>query len=250
MINIGLQLYTIRDECEKDFMSAIKKVAAIGYKGLEFAGYYGISAQVLRKVMDDLQLKAVNTHVSLRRMESDFDEEVEYAKILGMDTITIPYLELDDRMDRDSLLKTAESIAIIDQKCRDNGIQLCYHNHDFEFEKINGEYVLDILINKAKHLKLELDTFWTSYAGLDTVLYMQKKSSRLIYVHLKDMIKDEKPIFAEIGEGCLDIKSYLKTAIECGVEWVFVEQDVCTTQSIECVKKSFDNLRNLWPLCE
>lgn len=260
MINIGLQLYTIRDECEKDFIGAIKKVASIGYKGLEFAGYYGMDAKELRKIIDDLGVKAVNAHVALASMEKDLDSEIEYAKTLGMKTITVPWLPPEDRKDKDAFLRVSESVFALDEKCLKNEIQLCYHNHDFEFKKIDNEYVLDIFMKNAKNLKLELDTFWSSYAGINTVEYMNKYSSRLQYIHLKDMSKDAKsileskekdtpvytlPVFAEVGEGYLDIKSFIKTAVGLGVEWAFVEQDICKSSSIESVKKSFDNLTKM-----
>ncbi|HEY5586164.1 MAG TPA: sugar phosphate isomerase/epimerase [Ruminiclostridium sp.] len=245
MINIGLQMYTVRDECEKDFLGTIEKVATIGYKGLEFCGYYGIEATELRKYIDKLGLKALSAHVALTDMQENLEKEIEYAKILGMKTIALPWLPEEYRKDSDAYLKTSELVRVLDEKCSKAGIQLCYHNHDFEFEKIGEEYVLDVFLNKATNLKLELDTFWTSFVGIDTLEYMKKNASRLQYIHLKDMIKGEKPEFAEVGEGCLNIRSFIKAAVELGVEWAFVEQDRCLRPSIESVKISYDNIKRM-----
>ena len=245
MINIGLQLYTVRDECEKDFLGTLKKVAEIGYKGLEFCGYYGIKATELREYIDKLGLKALCAHVSLSDMLENFDREIEYAKILGMKTISLPWLPEEYRTDSAAYLKTAVVLGLLEEKCSAVGIQLCYHNHDFEFETIDNKYVLDVFIDKVPNLMLELDTFWTSYVGLDTLEYMKKNSSKLQFVHLKDMIKGDKPEFAEVGEGCLDIASYVKTAAELGVEWAFVEQDRCRRPSLESVKISYENLQRM-----
>ena len=245
MINIGLQLYTVRDECEKDFIGTIKKVTDIGYKGLEFAGYYGMDAKELRKIIDDMGAVAVNAHVSILKMENDLDAEIEYANILGMKTITIPAQPKEIRNDVKALLEASKVISAFDERCLKSGIQLCYHNHDFEFAKVENEYILDIYMKNAKSLRMELDTFWCSYVGMNTVEYMKKNAQRLQYIHLKDMIKDSKPVFAEVGEGCLDINSFIKTAIELGVEWAFVEQDICMKKSLESVKISMENLKKM-----
>lgn len=245
MINIGLQMYTVRDECEKDFFGTLKKVANIGYTGLEFCGYYGTAAAEIRKHIDELGMKAVSAHVALSAMQEDLDREIEYAKILGMKTIVVPWLPEEYRKDSEAYLRTSELIKGLDDKCSREGIQLCYHNHDFEFEKIGNEYILDLFLKMAVNLKLELDTFWTYFVGIDTLEYMRKNSSRLQYIHLKDMIKGEKLQFAEVGEGCLNIASFVDTAVELGVEWAFVEQDSCRRPSIESVKISFDNLKGM-----
>lgn len=245
MMNIGLQMYTVRNECEKDFFGTLEKVADIGYKGLEFCGYYGTAASELRRSIDDLGLKAVSAHVSLSAMQEDLDKEIEYAKILGMNAIVVPWLPDEYRKDSEAYLRTSGLIKELDEKCSREGIQLCYHNHDFEFKKIDSEYYLDLFLKKAVNLKLELDTFWTSFVEIDTLEYMKKNSSRLQFIHLKDMIKGEKPQFAEVGEGCLNIVSFINTAVELGVEWAFVEQDFCSRPSIESVKISFDNIKRM-----
>lgn len=245
MINIGLQLYTVRDECEKDFKETIKKVATIGYKGLEFAGYYGMDAGELKHILDDLGIKAVSAHVPLSNLKKSLEAEIEYVNTLGMKAITLPWLPEENTKDEDAFLRTSELISVLDEKCVQHGIQLCYHNHDFEFHKIKDEYILDIFLKNAKNLKLELDTFWISYAGIDTIEYMSNHASRLHFIHLKDMIKDEKPIFAEVGEGSLDIGSFIKLAVKFGVEWAFVEQDICKRQSLESARISFENIKKM-----
>lgn len=218
MINMGLQLYTVREECEKNFLATLEKAAAIGFKGLEFCGYYGIEAAELRKFIDKMGLKALCAHVMLNDMQHNFDKVIEYAKVLGMKTISLPGIPEECRKDKTALKKTAELIGILAEKFSKEGIQLCYHNHDFEFDKINNEYILDSFLNSAPKLKLELDTFWTSFAGIDALAYMKKHSSRIQYIHLKDMKKDDKHQFAEVGEGCFDISSFIKTAVGLGVE--------------------------------
>lgn len=245
MLKIGLQLYSVREFCEKDFIGTIKKVSDMGYQGLEFAGYYGMKAKELRKVVDDLGIRAVNAHVPLESLEKNLEAEIEFAKTLGMSTITVPWLPPEMRKNDNDFLKVMEVIYDINEKCKLNNIELCYHNHDFEFARIGGEYILDMYLRKVDGLKMELDTFWSSYSNVNTIEYMKENSSLLKYIHLKDMIKDTKPNFAEIGEGCLDIKAYAETGEKLGVEWAFVEQDICSRPSIESVEISIDNLRKM-----
>lgn len=245
MINVGLQLFSVRDACEKDFIGTIEKVAGIGYKGLEFAGYFGIDALELRRVLDRLDIVAVNSHVSVQRLTDNMDAEIEYARILGMKTITIPALPKDIRKNIPALLEMSQLFPGFAEKCRQNGLQLCYHNHDFEFAKVENEYLLDIFLNATKGMRLELDTFWSEYAGLDTKAFMRQHADRLEYIHLKDMIRGSEPHFAEVGEGCLDIRSFVRTAVDLGVTWAIVEQDTCAGDSLACVKTSLDNLKKM-----
>jgi len=244
-MNIGLALYTVKDECEKDFKATIKRVAKIGYKGLEFAGFYGMDARELKKLTKDLGIKAVNAHISLENMEKNFRENIEYSKALGIESITIPWLSEEKRSDRDVYLRTCELIIKLSDKCSKAGIQLCYHNHDFEFIKINGDYMLDILFKNSINLKMELDTFWSSYAGINTVEYMKKNAAKLHYIHLKDMAKNTKPLFTEVGEGCLDIRSFIHTAKNLGIEWAFIEQDICKRNPFDSIKLSLKNVKKI-----
>lgn len=245
MLKIGLQLYSVRDFCEKDFPGTIKKVSDIGYQGLEFAGYHGMKAKELKKVIDGLGIRAVNSHVPLDSLKNNLEGEIEFAKTLGMDTISVPWLPPEMRKNDNDFLEVMELIHDINEKCKLYNIQLCYHNHDFEFAKIDNEYILDMYMRRVSGLKMELDTFWSSYSNVDTIEYMKKNAALLKYIHLKDMIKDTKPNFAEVGEGCLDIKAFAETGEKLGVEWAFVEQDVCSRPSIESVEISFNNLRKM-----
>jgi len=245
IMNIGLQLYTVRDKCEKDFKATIKKVAEIGYEGIEFAGYYGMDAKELSKLTEDLGIKAVSAHISLEEFEKNFKKEVEYAQILGLESITISSVSEERRSDRDIWLKTCQLIAKLSDMCLKAGIQLCYHNHNFEFLKIDGEYMLDILFNNSINLKMELDTFWSAYVGINTVEYMKKNAAKLHYIHLKDMVKDTKSVQTEVGEGYLDIGSFFHTANDCGIRWAFVEQGICTRDSLDSAKLSFENLKKI-----
>ncbi|MCM8901724.1 sugar phosphate isomerase/epimerase [Caldicoprobacter algeriensis] len=244
---IALQLYTLRSEAEKDFIGTLKKVAELGYKGVEFAGYGGLPADELRDALREFNLVPVNSHVAIERLEKDLDGEISYALGIGLKDITVPYLAENRRNSKEAWIAVARQLQDMGKRIKEAGLNLHYHNHAFEFQKFDGKYGLDILIDNtdADVVKLEVDTFWVQYAGVDPVDYLKGLSGRVTMVHLKDMIKGQEPPFAEVGEGCIDIAGIIRISREIGVQWGIVEQDVCQRPPLESVKLSIDNLRNM-----
>lgn len=244
---IALQLYTLRSETEKDFIGTLKKVAELGYQGVEFAGYGGLPADELRDALREFNLVPVNSHVAIEKLEKDLDAEISYALGIGLKDITVPYLAENRRNSKEAWIAVAKQLQDLGRRIKEAGLNLHYHNHAFEFERFDGKYGLDILIDNtdADVVKLEVDTFWVQYAGVDPVDYLKGLSGRVTMVHLKDMVKGQEPPFAEVGEGCIDIAGIIKVSKEIGVQWGIVEQDVCQRPPLESVKLSIDNLRKM-----
>lgn len=242
-IPIALQLYTLREETQKDFIGTLEKVAEIGYEGVEFAGYGGLKASELRKTLDKLGLKAAGSHVGIELLKNNLEEVIDYNLEIGNKYIVCPWNEYKSRED---YIETAKLFNKIGEKCREKGLEFCYHNHNHEFEIYDGEYGLDILYkNTDKDLvKAEIDAYWVTYAGVDPVEYLKKFSNRLPLIHLKDMDKEDRS-FTEIGNGIINFKEVIKIAKENGVKWLIVEQDVCKRPPIESVKISFENLKKI-----
>ena len=190
-LQIALQLYTIRDETARDFTAALGKVAGLGYKGVEFFDYGGIASSELRNILMNLDLKAVNTHISLERMEANADKEIKYASELGLKDLTIPRLPEDRRRSREDYIKFADTLEAIGARCSKEGIRLHFHNHYYEFDLFGDSRGMDIILENtsAVNLSIELDTFWVEYAGIDPVEYLKKNAARIEMIHLKDMIK-------------------------------------------------------------
>ncbi|MFW6308684.1 MAG: sugar phosphate isomerase/epimerase family protein [bacterium] len=243
-IPVALQLYTVREETEKDFKGTLSKVAEIGYKGVEFAGYGGLSASELKKLLDDLGLKAAGSHVPYPAIDSDLDRVIQYNLEIDNKYISIPYMEFEGK---EEFIKTAEELNKAGEKCKEAGIQLCYHNHNQEFEVFDGTYGLDLLYQNsdAQNLQVEIDTFWAKYAGVDPVEYINKYSGRIPLVHLKDMEANEEKDFAEVGEGIMDIESIAQAAEKAGAKWLIVEQDQCKRSPLESIEISFNNLKKM-----
>ncbi|OPJ63249.1 sugar phosphate isomerase/epimerase family protein [Clostridium oryzae] len=242
---IGLQLFSIKDETAKDFAGTLKKVAEIGYEGVEFAGYGGLKSHELKAVMQDLNLKACGSHVGLNELVNDLAAVIDYNLEIGNPYIICPWSELNN-------IKECEELALklntIGEKCKKEGLILGYHNHNHEFKQINSKYLLDILYEetKSEYVKAEIDTYWVEYSGVNAIEYMKKYTGRVELVHMKDMeIVNGEKRSTEIGNGIIDIKAIAAEAENIGVKWLIVEQEYFRGSTIESVKLGYENLKKL-----
>ncbi|MDD3410983.1 MAG: sugar phosphate isomerase/epimerase [Eubacteriales bacterium] len=244
---IGYQLYSARAEAEKDFEGTLKALKDMGYDGIEFAGFFDRKAEDVAAMLQKLGLKAASSHVPFRAILADPDGVISYHKALNCQWIAVPYLEDADRPGTPGFGKVVREISLFGRKCHEAGIQLLYHNHDFEFVKVSGEYGLDFLYDaiEPEALQTELDTCWVKYSGENPVDYLRKYAGRAPIVHLKDYVgvKSELPPYALIGQaesapkgevpfmfkpfgfGCQDAQAVIAAAEEAGAQWVIVEQD-------------------------
>lgn len=241
---IALQLYSIRDEMEKDFTGTLKKVADIGYKGVEFAGFGGLSAAKLREVLDSLGLAVVGSHTGVDQLSEKLDEVIEYNLALGNKYIVCSYCKLESIED---IIKFSKFFNEVGEKLRARGLEFLYHNHDFEFKKYDGEYGLDILFKGAKseNLAAEIDSGWVFFAGIDPAAYVKSYKGRCPLVHIKDFLTAGTRSFTEIGNGIIDVKAIAAAAVEAGTKWLIAEQDESSIPTLESVRISFENLKKL-----
>lgn len=242
--NIGLQLYTLRNLAETDFTGMLQKVAEIGYQGVEFAGYGGLSAHALRDLLDGLGMKAASSHIALPLLESD--ESLEYAAQVGIPYVVCPWLDESSRTSMDDYRRVAERLVRIEERARNHGLTLCYHNHAFEFELMEGgRTAWDVLFEAAPPVKAELDVYWVQRAGMSAQATLRKFNGRCPLVHVKDMAADAERSFAELGTGTLDLPDIIKTAADIGADWYFVEQDVCKRDPLESITISYKYLQRI-----
>ena len=242
---IALQLYSIKDETQKDFELALRRVAQIGYAGVEFAGYGGLSSLKLKALLDELNLKVCGSHVSLEELTHNIDGVIEYNLEIGNPYIICPYALYNERADYENMAQTLNELSL---KCNAKGILLGYHNHGHEFQKFDGEYGLDIIYkgSNAKLVKAEIDTYWVAYAGLDPVEYINKHAGRCDLIHIKDMeIVDGEKRSTEVGNGIMDIKSIIVAAQLQGAKWLIVEQEFFNKPTFESVEIGFKNLKKI-----
>lgn len=267
-MGIALQLYSIRDEVLKNFDYALRQVKEMGYEGVEFAGLHGMSPEQIRKMADKNELTPVSAHVSFDELESDPEGCVEKYKEIGCRYIALPSLRGDRQPGKPQFDKTKAAVANIIKVCDRHGITLLYHNHNFEFAKASGEYLLDILYGDIPALQTEIDTCWVNVAGEDPAVYLSKYSGRAPVVHLKDFVMPQKKNFKKseqenmaagalqhadkfefrpLGMGYQDIPDIINTAEKCGTKWLIVEQDEPSLGKtpLKCAKASIDYLKSI-----
>jgi sugar phosphate isomerase/epimerase len=246
---VALQMFTLREESSKDFIGTLKKVAEIGYEGVEFAGYGGLDASELKTVIDDLGLRAASSHIPLVDMEADFSKIIDDQHRLGSTKIVCPFLPPERRTEN----HYRELITLLNafgQTCSKEGITLCYHNHDFELEILSdGRTALQTILDETNPdwVKAEFDIYWLTKAGQNPLDWINRYPNRTPLVHLKDMTTDGEQFFAELGTGGVDIESVLQKGDEANVEWWIVEQDRSKLSPLESIEISMNYLKKRLP---
>jgi len=243
---IALQLYSVREDCRKDFKDVLEKVAEMGYEGVEFAGFYGWSADKLRDLLDDLGLKVAGAHISIDTLLGEnFNKNVEFHRVLGNKYLIVPGLPEDWRNSRDSWLKTAKIFNELAEKLKTYGIRIGYHNHTVEFQRFNGETGWDLFFrNTVSEVIMQLDTGNAMHGGLsnnDIIDILRRYPGRAITIHLKEYSSKDKN--ALIGDGEVDWKNILKLCEKVGeTEWYIVEQESYKYPPLKCVEICLKNL--------
>jgi sugar phosphate isomerase/epimerase len=245
-IPVAVQLYTIRDASSADFPAALRKVAAIGYKAVEFAGFNGFTPAQIKPVLDELNLTVVAAHVGFDGFENGKAEQTfaDY-KAIGCPFIVIPYLVAEKRVDAAAYKQVAKDLNELAKLAKVHGIKIGYHNHDFEFnESFDGKRGIEILIEETdpEWVKFELDTYWALFAGVDPVEFMAKYPGRFSLLHIKDMDKEDRT-FAEVGTGLLPVEEIIAAAPAAGATALIVEQDRCKRDPMESIEISYKYMK-------
>lgn len=245
---IAAQMYTVREAAAQDFFGALTRIAEIGYAGVELAGTFNTRRSELAQLLRELDLHCVSNHVPLTNLKYGLYENIETCLALGATYLVCPWLPPDQRGDEITYRELGKLLNMIGQQCHSNGLQFCYHHHDFELRKFaDGYYALDILLQETnpKYLQLEADTYWLKYAGEDPARYISKWGGRVPLLHLKDMTTSTPPTFAEVGTGTLDWLSIFEAAATGQTRWYIVEQDICPGDPFDSLKTSLENLKQM-----
>ena len=263
---IGLQLYTLRNQLERDPLATLTAVRDIGYRQVELMDT--IQLPELLPIIRDLGLglhsSFINwSHVTggweynaAARVDYGFERVIEDAQRAGLSELVFGWWFPQERDTADKYKATADKLNAAGEQCRAAGIQLCYHNHAFEFADFGGQTAYDILIERLDPdaVQFELDVFWASLAGVDPLALMQRLDGRIHLLHLKDklagtpVIKTDGPVpedaFQELGTGVVDIDGALALAPGIGVRRCFVEQDQ-SPDPLQSVRTSYAYLEAL-----
>jgi sugar phosphate isomerase/epimerase len=247
---IGIQMYTLRDQTERDFLGTLGKVAEMGYRAVEFAGYFGVSASELRRTLDGLGLAAPSAHVgldfsSLDNMEQALSREIEYAAELGLQYIITPSAPLPENPSMKDVTAVIPFLEKASAMVRAAGMQYGYHNHDYEFAQVEGKAVIDIWLEQipAEHMLAEFDLGWVHRGGALPIDYVTRYAGRVPLVHIKDFGANNEE--TDLGKGQVDFPSVFEAAEESGILYYIVEQEAYAVSSLESAKQALDYFRGL-----
>ncbi|MCA0397685.1 MAG: sugar phosphate isomerase/epimerase [Bacteroidetes bacterium] len=247
--SLGLQLYTVREAVAKDLEGTLHRLAAMGYTKLEIYGYngsfFGKTAAEFNTILKNAGIKVVSSHhlsglgMKMKGSLTDgWDKAVEDLHAIGAKYMACAYMMPNERT-ADNYHALPDLLNKSGEKSKAAGIQFAYHNHDFEFEKLDDTLVYDYLINKtdANLVKMEMDLYWISKAGHDPVAYFDKYPGRFPLWHVKDMAAGSGDI-TEVGHGTIDFDRIFAARKKAGLEQWFVEQDVSKGDIFESITAS------------
>ena len=241
----NIQLYSLRELIKDDFPGVLKMVGEAGYSGVEFAGYGNLPAGEMNKLLEQNGLKSVSSHVPLERLMNALEEELRYNKEIGTQAIIVPYYQMKTAGEVEVLAKQLTSIA---KEVRGAGFLFGYHNHAHEFETAeNGVMLLDLLmqLTNPQEVALELDVYWTAYAGVDVLSYMEKQKDRICMLHLKQMADFESKKCVDLDEGVLDFEKIIRKGMEIGVQHSILEQEEFAVSAKQSIEKGFKHIMSL-----
>lgn len=263
--SVGLQLYSVRGDMAKNFYGTLKKVKNIGYDCVEFAGLFGHTAAEIAEMCGDIGLIPVSAHVPFVEMMAEPEKTMQTYAAIGCRYIVIPYLTPEYRPDGEKFSEVIAGARVLGEAAGKAGMTLLYHNHDFEFQKIDGKFALDLLYESvpASLLQTEIDTCWAKVGGVDPADYVRSYSGRAPIVHLKDFcgraggkmyaligIDDTTDgsgsdfQFRPVGYGVQDLPALLQASEDAGSDILIVEQDDPSMGKtpLECAEMSFQKV--------
>lgn len=233
----GIQLYSVRDLTEKNLDDALRQVSALGYRFVEFAGFFGHSAEDVRAMLKKYNLTVSGTHTGWQEVAERFEETVAYHKAIGNRNIIIPGADLSDQAKLDAFV---EMVNTFQPRLADEGIRLGYHNHSHEFKpNPDGSMIHDQLVYRTK-IDIEIDTFWAFAAGVDPLKLMERLKDRLRVIHIKDGFRDGRGM--PLGRGEAPVADVYRKALEMGVPMV-VESETLAPSGMDEARVCIEYLK-------
>ena len=265
---IAVQLYSVRDDAKDDLRGTLESIKKMGYDGVELAGLYGNTPADVKAMCEASGLVPVSAHVPYAEMMADPHGVLSQYAQIGVKYVVVPYLNEEDRPGKERFYEVIKGVKMLGEVAKSLGLSLLYHNHDFEFIKLDGVYGLDLLYDSipAELLQTEIDTCWANVGGEDPAAYVRKYAGRAPVVHLKDFygeksedmyeligidrVAPKRPgnfEFRPVGYGVQNFPAILDAAKDAGAEWVVVEQDKPSMglSAMECIEKSIQYLNSV-----
>jgi sugar phosphate isomerase/epimerase len=236
---IALQLYSVRDAMEKDFDGTVRKVADMGYAGVETAGFPGTTPAAAAALFKSLGLSVPSAHLGLSLWDSG--EALDIAGALGVKYAIVPYTPREQYTSLDNIYRICDQINAAAAKARAAGYTFAYHNHDFEYTPVEGRLPYQVMLERLDpSVTFEPDTYWIQVAGLNPADVLRELGARVPIIHIKDGPATRNDAMTALGTGKIDIPAVISAAEFA--EWEVVELDRCDTDMLVAVKQSIDYL--------
>jgi len=250
---VSIQLFSLREDLEKDPRATLTALKEMGYDGIEPYGgkdLYGFSPEEFIDFMNEIGLKVPSAHISFETLLNDTDDTLSFHKALGCKYLAIPYMLPSKLPGGEEHEGVFEQMQMVCEKAAEYGIQLCFHNHETEFHPYGDTFLMNYIMDNVPSLKAEYDTAWIAVMNVDPVEYIKANADRCALIHLKDYyrkkeIKEGRGELRPVGYGIQNIPHLLDAAKDAGVEWIVVEQDVASfgKSNLECAKMSIDYIK-------
>jgi sugar phosphate isomerase/epimerase len=224
---IGIQLYTVRKLMARDFEGTLAALAGIGYREVEFAGYFGRTPAQVREALRRNGLSAPSTHIALPADDAAWQRTLDEAKAIGHDWVTVAWLDAPLRRTPDDWARIADRFNHLGALARQDDLRFAYHNHDFEFERAGRGFRFDTLLMRTDPalVDFEMDVYWVTKGGADPMWYLRHHAGRFPMLHLKDATAAPERRMVDVGAGTIDWAALLTLAREQGASHAFVEHD-------------------------
>ncbi|HYU53897.1 MAG TPA: sugar phosphate isomerase/epimerase [Gemmatimonadaceae bacterium] len=224
---VGLQLYTVRDLMKADLPGTIRQVAAIGYKEVEFAGYFGRTPAQIRDLLRRNDLSSPSTHLGFDSLESGWQKQLDDAKAIGHKWATIAWIPEEKRRTFDDWKRHAELFNRAAAQAKSAGLRFAYHNHDFELRSVDGQRPLDFLLSQTDPslVDFEMDLYWVKFGGGDPLDFFNRYPKRFPLVHVKDSAGPPDNKMVDVGQGTIDFPAIFAQGEKAGIKHYFVEHD-------------------------
>jgi sugar phosphate isomerase/epimerase len=254
-IDVGLQLYSVRAQMEKDVPGTLAVVRNMQITDVEVANLYGRSAMNFRAALDKLGLKASGIHFQWDRFSRDIEGAIKDAKALGCEYVTLPWIPHTGDFTITDARAAVEKFNEWGRKCSEAGLKFTYHPHGYEFSHFDRGTIFDEMVKQTKpeYVNYELDVFWAFDGGADPVQLMRKYPTRFTLMHLKDMRKgvrtpnytghEDVESDVALGTGQLDIRGILEEAQRIGVKHYYIEDE--SSKSLQQIPESIRYIRGL-----
>lgn len=243
--NIGIQLYTVRDRMAKNVPATLNALSELGYREVEFAGYFGYQPAEVRTFLADAGLSSPSTHIGLEQIHDSLEQTMDMAAEIGHEYVVLAYLAEKDRSSLDQYKSYVELFSQAGEAAKKRGLQFGYHNHHFEFSPLDGVLPYDFMLDNidSELMKMTMDLYWITRAGKDPLPYFDKYPGRFKQCHVKDMA--EGGAMVDVGSGTIDFAEIFAQSDKAGFEHYYVEHD-SPTDSLQSAANSIAYLNKLY----